>query len=105
MDYAVFQTGGKQYKVCKDTYIEVEKLEGEVGAKIEFNTVLLLNIANQLQLGKPYVENATIEAEVLEQKRAPKIQVLKFRRRKHHMKQMGHRQYLTKIKINAINSN
>lgn len=100
--YAVIQTGGKQYRVAKGDVIRVEKLPVEVGQSIDFDQVLMLSDGEKQQLGQPLVSGAKVKGEVLEQKRAKKLFILKFKRRKHHMKRQGHRQSYTAVRITDI---
>ena len=101
--YAIVKTGGKQYKVAAGDIIKFEKLPGDQGELVEFNEVLMVsNDENQVTIGKPFVEGAKVMGEVVEQGRLEKIRILKFRRRKHHMKRMGHRQWYTAVKITGI---
>ena len=100
--YAVILTGGKQYKVTEGQIVKIEKLELDEGATVDFDKVMLVADGDDVKIGSPYLEGAKVSAEVLYQKRAKKIQILKFKRRKHHMKRMGHRQYFTEVKINSI---
>jgi len=99
--YAVIKTGGKQYRVKEGDVLNIETLPAEVGSEIKFSDVLLLADGDKLTCGSPLIE-ATVKAEVLEQGRGDKINIIKFRRRKHHMKQMGHRQNYLKVKITSI---
>ena len=100
--YAVIKTGGKQYRVKEGDVLKLEQLLVEVGSKVEFTDVLMLSIDDKITCGTPFVANAIVHAEVLEQGRHKKIRIIKFRRRKHHMKQMGHRQNYTQVRITAI---
>ncbi len=100
--YAIIATGGKQYRVQEGDQIRVEKLAGDPGEKIEFNQVLLLADGEDVTIGAPYVDGGKVMAEVQDQARAKKIEVIKFKRRKHHMKRMGHRQSFTEVKITGI---
>lgn len=100
--YAVIKTGGKQYRVKEGDVLKLEQLPAEVGSKIEFNEVLMLSKDDKITCGTPLVANIIVHAEVLEHGRHKKIKIIKFRRRKHHMKQMGHRQNYTQVKITAI---
>ena len=100
--YAIIATGGKQYRVQKGDHIRVEKLAGDPGEKVEFNQVLLLADGEDVTIGAPYVDGSTVTGEVEDQARAKKIEVIKFKRRKHHMKRMGHRQSFTQVKITGI---
>ncbi|MFC6277180.1 50S ribosomal protein L21 [Psittacicella hinzii] len=98
--YAVIRTGGKQYRVTEGQVIEVEKLD--VNGQVTFEEVLLVANGNDVKIGTPVVAGAKVTAEVVEQFRGEKVRIVKFRRRKHHLKQTGHRQYLTKVKITGI---
>ena len=100
--YAVIATGGKQYRVQEGDQIKIEKLVGEPGDKIEFNDVLLLADGEDVSIGTPLVEGGKVTGEVQEQARAKKIEIIKFKRRKHHLKRMGHRQHYTHVKITGI---
>ena len=100
--YAVIQTGGKQYRVTKDQHVVLEKLEGEPGQSIDFEEVLIISDGDKIQVGTPLVSGAKVTAEVVEQGRLKKVSILKFHRRKHHMKHQGHRQSYTKVKITDI---
>ena len=99
--YAVLVTGGKQYRVAQGETLRIEKLDVEVGAEITFDTVLMLGDADGIKVGEA-VKGATVTAKVLDQARADKVRIIKFRRRKHHMKRQGHRQYYTQIEITGI---
>jgi large subunit ribosomal protein L21 len=100
--YAVIVTGGKQYKVAEGEFLKVEKLDVETGASIEFDKVLLVADGEDVKIGAPVVEGAKVTAEVSAHGRGDKIRIIKFRRRKHHMKRQGHRQWYTEIKITGI---
>jgi large subunit ribosomal protein L21 len=100
--YAVIKTGGKQYRVKAGDTLKIEELPVEVGQTIDFKEVLMLTEEDKVTVGTPFVKNGLVQAEVLEQGRHKKIKIIKFRRRKHHMKRMGHRQNYTQIKITAI---
>jgi large subunit ribosomal protein L21 len=97
--YAVIKTGGKQYRVAKDDIIRVEKLDAEIGDQVQFDTVLMLSDGENVTVGTPTVEGGVVSATVTDQARAKKIEIIKFRRRKHHQKRTGHRQYYTEVKI------
>jgi large subunit ribosomal protein L21 len=96
--YAVIKTGGKQYRVTPEQKLKIEKIDKKEGEKIVFDEVLLLSDGNKLQIGTPTLKT-TVEAKITRQGRGKKIQIIKFKRRKHHRKQMGHRQYFTEIEI------
>ena len=102
--YAVIQTGGKQYRVEDGTYLKIEKLELGIGDIIEFDKVLMIQSDDDVKVGMPFIEGGKVTATVLSQGRHDKIKIIKFRRRKHHMKQMGHRQYYTEIQITGISA-
>lgn len=102
MAYAVIMSGGKQHRVAEGEVLSLEKIEQGVGEKIEFDQVLMLRNGDKLKVGAPFVKGAKVEAEVVLQYRAEKIRIIKFKRRKHHMKRQGHRQYLTKVRITKI---
>lgn len=100
--YAIIKTGGKQYRVKEGDIIKLEQLAVDVGNEIKFTEVLMLTDGDKVTCGTPFIANAAVTAEVLEQGRHKKIKIIKFRRRKHHMKQMGHRQNYTQVKITAL---
>lgn len=100
--YAVIKTGGKQYRVQEGQKLLVEKLDHEVGQVFQLNPVLMVSNGDKLHVGNPLVKGAVVQAEVIKHGRDKKVTILKFRRRKHHMKQMGHRQSFTQIKITSI---
>lgn len=100
--YAVIKTGGKQYTVKEGDVLKIEMLPGDVGKIIEFTDVLMLADGDTVTCGTPFVAKALVKAEVMDHGRHKKVKIIKFRRRKHHMKQMGHRQYYSQIKITAI---
>jgi len=100
--YAVIKTGGKQYKVSEGETLKIEKLEVEPGKKVTFKEVLMISDGKNVQLGSPIVDKASVEAKVISQGKGKKINILKFRRRKHSMKQQGHRQLFTEIQIGKI---
>ncbi len=103
--YAVIATGGKQYRVTQGDVIRVEKLNAEEGASVNFENILLLNDGGgNITIGTPYIEGRKVTAKVRAHGRSKKIKVIKFRRRKHHRKQMGHRQAYTEVEITDINS-
>lgn len=100
--YAVIKTGGKQYRVKEGDVVKVETLSGDVGSVIDFSDVLMLADGDKVTVGTPFIAKAVVKAEVIEHARHKKVKIIKFRRRKHHMKQMGHRQNYTQVKITAI---
>jgi len=99
--FAVFKTGGKQYRVAAEDVIKVSKVKGEPGEIVEFGEVLVVG-GDNLSLGAPMVAGATVAAEVLEQARGPKIIAFKKRRRKNSRRKIGHRQEFTLLRITEI---
>ncbi len=102
--YAVIMTGGKQHRVVEGETLKVELLDAVTGDKIDFNEVLMIGEGADVKVGAPYVAGGKVSAEIVGHGRADKIHIIKFRRRKHHRKQMGHRQWFTEIKITAISA-
>ena len=100
--YAVIKSGGKQHRVVEGETLKLEKIEVATGETIEFDQVLMVGEGSDVRIGAPILEGATVTAEVIEQGRHKKIKIMKFKRRKHHMKQAGHRQWYTEVKITAI---
>ena len=101
-NYAIIQTGGKQYRVQPGTSISVEKIEGDAGSTVEFDRVLLVSQDDQVSVGTPTVEGAKVVAEVTEQGRGKKIIVLKYKSKTRYRVKTGHRQSLTKLAIKEI---
>lgn len=99
--YAVLVTGGKQYRVMQGETLRVELLDAEAGKEITFDNVLMLGDSDGIRVGDA-LKGATVTATVKAHGRADKVRIVKFRRRKHHRKQMGHRQHYTEIEITGI---
>ena len=100
--YAVFKTGGKQYRASEGDVITVEKIEAEKGSTVEPDQVLMVGEGEDVKVGTPFLEGGKVSATVVEHGRHDKIKVLKFKRRKNYRKQMGHRQYFTQLEITGI---
>jgi len=100
--YAVIKTGGKQYRVTEGDVVNIEKLAGEPGAKIEISEVLAVGEGEGIRIGTPTVEGATVVAEILKQDKGKKVIIYKKKRRKGYDKRQGHRQFFTSIKIQEI---
>jgi len=100
--YAVFATGGKQYRAATGDRLKIEKLDAEKGATVELDQVLMVGEGSDVKVGTPYLEGGKVTATVVEHGRGDKIRIIKFKRRKHHMKKMGHRQDYTQIEITGI---
>lgn len=102
MAYAIFKTGGKQYRVSAGDVIDVEKLEAEEGAELSFDTVLCTGDGDNASFGAPFLSGATVKATVKGQVRAKKVIAFKYKRRKGYHKTKGHRRQLTRLEITAI---
>jgi len=100
--YAVIERGGKQHRVIEGETLKLEKIEVATGESIEFDNVLMVGEGEGVKIGAPYVDGSKVTAEVIDQGRHKKIKIMKFRRRKHSMKQAGHRQWFTEVKITSI---
>ena len=102
--YAVIVSGGKQHRVEEGETLKLEKLNIEVGASVNFDRVLLVVNGEDVKIGAPVVQGAKVSAEIVSHGRGKKVRIMKFKRRKHHMKQMGHRQWFTEVKITGISA-
>ncbi len=100
--YAVIKTGGKQYRVSEGDVLRVEKLAAEAGENVEFDQVLLVTNEGQTTVGTPLVDGSKVTATVKAHGRGKKVKIVKFKRRKHHLKRMGHRQSYTEVQITGI---
>ncbi|MCL4157573.1 UNVERIFIED_CONTAM: hypothetical protein GTU68_031199 [Idotea baltica] len=101
--YAVIKTGGKQYRVSPGDKLRVESLNVDEGESINIEQVLMVGEGGDASIGSPLVEGAQVSAKILSHGREKKVRIVKFRRRKHHRKQMGHRQNYTEIEITSVN--
>ena len=99
MEYAIVKTGGKQYKVSKDSIIEVERLSSKPGEKFSFEEIILHVVDGKVKLGKPIVKGVVVKPEVLEHFKGEKLRISKFKAKSKYRRVTGHRQYLTKVKI------
>jgi large subunit ribosomal protein L21 len=97
--YAVIATGGKQYRVTKDATLRVEKLNAEPGSTVEFGEVLLMAEGADVKLGTPLLKGSKVSATVVRHGKGEKVSIVKFRRRKHYLRQKNHRQAFTEVKI------
>lgn len=104
MKFNVIQTGGKQYKVAEGDVITVEKLPGEYkeGAKISFDEVLLTDDGTKTIIGDPVVKGAKVEAEFVEEGRAKKIDVIRYKSKSRYFKKRGHRQPFMKVRVTKV---
>ena len=99
--YAIFRSGGKQYKVSPGDVVRVERVTGDPGATVEFNHVFAVR-KEKLTVGSPLVENAKVQATILRNDRAPKVRVLKYKRKKQYRRTLGHRQAFSEVLIKDI---
>lgn len=102
--YAIVATGGKQYRVKEGEKLRIEKLNVEAGETVELDKVLLVGEGEDIKVGAPYLDGAKVTAKVAANGRGDKVKIVKFKRRKHHQKQMGHRQAYTEIEITGISA-
>jgi large subunit ribosomal protein L21 len=102
--YAVVNTGGKQYKVQAGDVLRVEKLPGDVGSPVTFDKVLMVADGEEVTIGQPVLEKASVKGTIVEQGRAKKIIVFKYKRRKRFRRKQGHRQAFTAVKIDSIDA-
>lgn len=100
--YAVVAAGGKQYKVQEGEILRVEKLDGEVGASVAFDQVLMVSDGENVQIGRPVIESAAVRGHIVEQGKAKKVIVFKYKKRKRYRRKRGHRQQFTAIQIDQI---
>ena len=100
--HAVIKTGGKQYRVTAGDKLNVETLAVDAGGDFEFEQVLMMADGDQVEIGTPFIAGARVTAKVVEHGRGEKIRVVKFKRRKHYRRQMGHRQNYTRVEITGI---
>src|SRR3712207_3906176 len=101
--FAVIRTGGKQYRVAQDDVLDIEHLDGEAGASITLGEVLMLG-GDSPKSGTPTIQGASVTAEIIRQKRGPKVVAFKKKRRKNTHRKRGHRQHFTTVKITSISA-
>ena len=100
--YAVFRSGGKQYRASKGERLKLEKLDAEEGAKVSFDEVLLVGDGKDIKVGSPLLAGSSVSAIVLKQGKSKKVTVVKFRRRQNYLRQHTHRQFFTEVEITGI---
>jgi large subunit ribosomal protein L21 len=100
--YAVFRSGGKQYRASKGDRLKLEKIEAEEGAKVSFDEVLLVGEGGDVEVGTPYLSGGSVSATVLKQGKSRKVNVVKFRRRQNYLRQHTHRQFFTEVEVTGI---
>lgn len=102
--YAVFRTGGKQYRAAKGDVLRLEKIEAEEGASVSFDSVLLIGEGSDIKVGNPVLAGSSVSAKVLRQGKTRKVPVVKFKRRKNYLRQGSHRQFFTEVEITGISA-
>jgi len=100
--YAVFKTGGKQYRASQGDKLRVERLDAAVGDTVEFDQVLLVGSGADVTIGKPVIDGGKVAGTVTAQGRSRKVEVVKFKRRQNYKRQRGHRQHFTEVEITSI---
>ena len=100
--YAVFRSGGKQYRAAKGDVLRLEKIDGDEGATVKFDEVLLVGEGSDIKVGSPTLSGSTVSAKVLQQGKSRKVSVVKFKRRKNYLRQGSHRQFFTEVEITGI---
>jgi large subunit ribosomal protein L21 len=100
--YAVFRSGGKQYRAAKGDVLRLEKIEGDEGASVKFDEVLLVGEGTDIKVGSPTLSGSTVSGKVVKQGKSKKVPVVKFKRRKNYLRQGNHRQFFTEVEITGI---
>jgi large subunit ribosomal protein L21 len=100
--YAIVNTGGKQYKIQQGDVLRVEKIPGEVGSPVSFDKVLMFSDGENVNIGRPVLDNVAVKGHIVDQGKGKKIIVFKYKRRKRYRRMLGHRQQYTEIKIDSI---
>jgi large subunit ribosomal protein L21 len=104
MTYAVIKTGGKQYRVSVGDKLKIEQIAADVDSEISLKEILMVGEGDQITVGSPFIQGASVSAKIISHGRGEKIRIFKMRRRKHYQKHQGHRQNYTEILIQAVNS-
>ncbi len=102
--YAVFRTGGKQYRAAKGDVLRLEKIEADEGASVDFDDVLLIGEGSDIKVGNPVIAGSSVSAKVLRQGKSKKVSVVKFKRRQNYLRQGSHRQFFTEVEITGISA-
>ena len=100
--YAIISSGGKQYKIQEGEILRLEKISGEPGANVSFDRVLMFSDGENVSIGRPVLDNIVVRGHIVEQGKAKKIIVFKYKKRKGYRRKQGHRQQFTAIKIDSI---
>ena len=102
--YAVFRTGGKQYRAAKGDVLRLEKIEADEGSSVDFDNVLLIGEGSDITVGNPVIVGSSVTAKVLRQGKSKKVPVVKFKRRQNYLRQGSHRQFFTEVEITGISA-
>ncbi|MBT8089102.1 MAG: 50S ribosomal protein L21 [Gammaproteobacteria bacterium] len=102
--YAVFRSGGKQYRAAKGDVLRLEKIEADEGASVDFDDVLLIGEGSDIKVGNPVLSGSSVSAKVLRQGKSRKVSVVKFKRRQNYLRQGSHRQFFTEVEITGISA-
>ena len=102
--YAVFRSGGKQYRAAKGDVLRLEKIEADEGASVAFEDVLLIGEGSDIKVGNPVLPGSSVSAKVLRQGKTRKVPVVKFKRRQNYLRQGSHRQFFTEVEITGISA-
>jgi large subunit ribosomal protein L21 len=100
--YAVFRSGGKQYRAAKGDVLRLEKIEAEEGATVKFDEVLLVGEGSDIKVGNPVLSGSTVSGKIVRQGKSSKVPVVKFKRRQNYLRMGGHRQFFTEVEITSI---
>ena len=100
--YAVFRSGGKQYRAAKGDVLRLEKIEADEGATVKFDEVLLVGEGSDIKVGTPLLSGSTVSGKILRQGKSKKVSVVKFKRRQNYLRQGSHRQFFTEVEITGI---
>jgi large subunit ribosomal protein L21 len=100
--YAVFRSGGKQYRASEGDVLKLEKIEADEGSTVEFDEVLLVGEGGDINVGSPLVSGGSVSGKVIKQGKSRKVSVVKFKRRKNYLRQGSHRQFFTEVEITSI---
>ena len=102
--YAVFRSGGKQYRATKGDVLRLEKIEAAEGASVDFDDVLLIGDGSDIKVGNPVISGSSVSAKVIRQGKSRKVPVVKFKRRQNYLRQGTHRQFFTEVEITGISA-
>jgi large subunit ribosomal protein L21 len=102
--YAVFRSGGKQYRAAQGDVLRLEKIEADEGASVDFDDVLLIGDGSDIKVGNPVISGSSVSAKVIRQGKSRKVPVVKFKRRQNYLRQGTHRQFFTEVEITGISA-